>query len=293
MFLCTSPVDIKGEDIRVNFFMESVSNKYFFQDIDGFKINSGDYLDEVKAILPSNWEISRSGIYIYCQNRDAFDIPIQGWKIHVSSNIYNGNAILKIVSELAKEENFPFKFLGDKALHSITIQKPYPRSQSGKFITIYPKDTNHFIKVIEELYQKMKGMDGPYVLTDKRYKDCKVLYYRYGGFVPIKIDGSTNHYIFNKDGDLILDERKPYYMKPDFIDDPFNYEVQEDNSVNNLFNQYDNITPLRFSNSGGVYNAICRKTGKEVIVKEARPYTCMSLPDKMDAVDYRKNEKTC
>lgn len=276
----------------MNHYLESVSNKYFYQDIGGFKINS-DYLDEVKKVLSKSWEVMRSGIYIYFKKQGGPSIPVQGWKIHVSSNIKNAKSILKVVADYANEESFSFKFIADNQLHSISTQKPYPRSQSGKFITIYPKDEEQFTKVIENLYLKLKDMDGPYILTDKRYKDSKVLYYRYGGMTSIKklkFDGSLEYCIFDREGNMIPDERNPFYKKPDFVKEPFVFE-SNDNFPNPLLDSYKDIQPIRFTNSGGVYNAIAKETNQEVIIKEARPYTCMYLTVDKDAIDYRKFEK--
>jgi hypothetical protein len=58
--------------------------------------------------------------------------------------------------------------------------KTMNRASGGKFITIYPRNKNDFKFYIQNLYQILKPFEGPYILSDRRYKDCKVLYYRFG-----------------------------------------------------------------------------------------------------------------
>ncbi|MED1304304.1 hypothetical protein BK704_01410 [[Bacillus thuringiensis] serovar konkukian] len=279
------------------YFVDAISNKYYFEDVANFKINPADYFDVVRSELPEDWDVCRSGLYFNCDAQEKKNLPFQGWKIHISSNILNAVDILRIVSKKAIEHGFAFKFVADRELHSVSTQKAFPRSQSGKFITIYPENTAKFIRIIEDLYLSLKKFEGSYILSDRRYKDCKVLYYRYGGFKSIKrlkVDGSIELCIQDNKGGLIPDSRKPFFELPSFISDPFPQEkvgVSNDRTANRLFDTYANISPIKQSNSGGVYNAISRISGQNVIIKEARPCTLISFKDQIDAVDYRKNEE--
>ena len=58
------------------------------------------------------------------------------------------------------------------------------RGASGKFMAIYPSNEEHFTAIIQALDQATAGIAGPYILSDRRYRDNKVLFYRYGGFAP-------------------------------------------------------------------------------------------------------------
>ena len=54
------------------------------------------------------------------------------------------------------------------------------RILTGKFITIYPNE-GEFIPLLDELHSALSNQPrGPYILTDKRWKNGNV-YYRYGG----------------------------------------------------------------------------------------------------------------
>lgn len=57
---------------------------------------------------------------------------------------------------------------------------------SGKFITIYPRDEDHFVKLVARFHEATKEFKGPRVLSDRRYPRSSVLHYRYGTFRPGK-----------------------------------------------------------------------------------------------------------
>ncbi|MHB0807961.1 MAG: class III lanthionine synthetase LanKC N-terminal domain-containing protein [Facklamia hominis] len=233
------------------------------------------------------YKVERSGIYTCFFNLKQA-LPVQGWKIHISTNIYNSQDLLLALSEVANCNEISFKFVANKYLLTLTSLKGYSRVQAGKFITVYTEDQAEFEKVIENLYEKISGYSGPYILTDHRYKDCKVLYYRYGGYQLMWADDYHKQAaLITPQGDLIADQRQPEFVLPDFINDPFNF-IEFDEERSYLFDNYKEITPIRFTNSGGVYQALYHD--KRVILKESRPYTCLSFEDHLDSIDRRKNE---
>lgn len=113
-------------------------------------------------------------------------IPSQGWKIHISANMNNYKEILDIVAKICMDRELSFKFSSDTWLFCRINSKSIPREAAGKFITIYPDTEENFHTYIELFYDKLK-FEGPFILSDRRYKDCKVLYYRYGSIKTIRI----------------------------------------------------------------------------------------------------------
>lgn len=197
--------------------------------------------------------------------------------------------ILVKVTEYLDETNIAFKVIRSMALYQLTSQKSFPREMYGKFITIYPDSEKSFKKIIKGLYKILRKYRGPRILSDKRYKDCLVLYYRYGGINPIcKIDtlGHKKTYIKDGKGNLIEDIRNPYYDLVPFIKDPFRPEKF---TRSRLLKEYDVTDVVDFRNSGGIYAACCKKNGKKVIIKEARPYTVL-INKEDDAISLRQRE---
>lgn len=209
--------------------------------------------------------------------------PDHGWKIYISCYHDNYQEILSIISNFCFAENYSFKFVNDTNILKFLLSKNANRTESGKFITIYPFNENEFVQIIRKLYPLVNNMVGPYILSDKRYLDSKVIYYRYG---VISGEDSIMHF---KDG-TVNDDRLPYYNLPKYVQDPLHENVEKDNNSNNVLEKnYTNISAIHFSNSGGIYSAFNKVRQKEVVLKEARPYIGISTYN--DSIICRKREQ--
>lgn len=269
-------------------FFYTVAKDLFYEKFEE-KVISEEFLRAVKDKIDQNWSIIKTGIYFNVSRNKM--LPSQGWKIHVSTTIEDAEEILDITSNILIANRTPFKFLLDKNTLIMTSQKGYNRAAFGKFITIYPKDESEFTDILEKLYIQLKGFSGPYVLSDRRYKDCKVLYYRYGGFLKnyeLDDDGSHTFYIYNGHGRKVEDKRLPYYTCPDGIFEivPF-VEPSQDSK---LFKNYEIKEVIQFSNAGGIYLGKSRGNNNIVVIKEARPHTVLIDIGK-DAIFLRRKEE--
>ncbi|WP_342571389.1 lanthionine synthetase LanC family protein [Paenibacillus sp. FSL R5-0749] len=238
-------------------------------------------------------EVKNGSYYLQVYFSDVY-LPEFGWKIHISATPLNAEDILTIVNEYCGKNKVPFKFMKDAEILKRSLSKVWSRSSSGKFITIYPKDTKQFLLIIDDLYQLLKKYTGPFVLSDKRYKDCKVLYYRYGSMA------ATDQTLKNQNGDYIIvgpnkeqfiDEPQPYYQQPEWIENPVTQKddfLEENQGLKN--GRYSVLDIISISNSGGVYRAFDKYLNKNVILKEARPGTVV-LDNGMDAISLRHQEK--
>ncbi|MEY8749410.1 class III lanthionine synthetase LanKC [Alkalicoccobacillus gibsonii] len=221
-------------------------------------------------------------------------IPKQGWKIHISTNIKDAQETLNIIFELMIERSISFKYVKSIMELMLKDSKYGDRGSSGKFITIYPKDTNQFIYLLKLLRNELKHLKpGPYILNDKRWYDSNI-YFRYGAFIPRYLykDGEKLDAIENEKGELIEDQRVPYYSLPDFVEEPeeikkMDEEVDQLDTTSPLDN-YEIEEAIHFSNGGGVYIAI-NKDNKKSILKEGRPYTAVDAQDQ-DAFNRIVNE---
>lgn len=205
-------------------------------------------------------------------------LPTQGWKIHISSKYEDAQSILNEVSNFLWKKEISFKYVKREDLLFLKNSKYGDRSSSGKFITIYPHNEKEFIDLLHSLDCIVKRFEnGPYILSDKRWKDGNV-FFRYGGFEKIikKLKGKELYCIRNTKGELIEDVRKPYYILPDFVKEPKEV-VEMEKSINqkdegeNKFDKFKITNALHFSNGGGVYEALQKSTGLKVVIKEARP----------------------
>lgn len=251
-----------------------IGHPEYYESLDRYRPRSETYIRTVKRHLPDDWEIQPSGIWLNARP-PSVELPRQGFKIHVSAIPRYGVRTLNRVLPVIRNHNVPFKCLIDPYIHEFSHNKQYSRPQSGKFITIYPRNMEEFRNLLEALHRKTRDLDGPYILSDFRYPGSRVLFYRYGSFtrtlMELQVDGSFRPVIQAPDGRYVPDRRNPYPEHPEWIEDPFNQNLNLPDDVI-LHGRYYITEAIQNANSGGVYRAIDQKTGRQVIIKEARPH---------------------
>ena len=265
--------------------LEALADPEFYDSIDRFHAQEDEFLDLVKQMVPSDMIFARvNGVWFGCftpDERRRNGLPTQGWKIHVSSTVTGAQDLLRAVVPVLIRNEVDFKFSLDVRVLSLMNSKRWPRQGAGKFITIYPFDDDQFKSLIEQLYQATRQFQGPYILSDRRYKDSKVVFYRYGGMSPFKvlnIKGEKVPMLVSPSGERIPDTRYPYFHVPDWTKDPFEADraadslgTQNGSEIRLKEGRYLVKSSLNYTNSGGVYMADDTQTGQQVVIKEARP----------------------
>ena len=182
--------------------------------------------------------------------------------------------IRRVVPEL-RDTSTPFKLCSDDVMLRLSLSKGWPRQGVGKFLTIYPPTEAAFTALIERCYEVTREMWGPYVLSDRPYKDSHVVFYRYGGHASRSIVHPSGEQVFvltTPDGSLVPDERLAHYSPPTWVHDPFGEPiVARPTGAIRLKAQYEVSAALQFSARGGVYRATDTKTGEAVVIRESRP----------------------
>lgn len=225
----------------------------------------------------------------------VINTPAQGWKIHISATLSSAEEILNKAAHYCFEHEISFKHLKSQGVLLRSNMKYAPRSGSGKFVTIYPRNAEHANKILEELDSQLSGYPGPYILSDLRYKDGP-LYLRYGGFKKQYVKNDRDELvpaICDDMGNLVPDVREPRFYVPKWVQKPeFVLDMERALGKNERPSDfpYHVVNALHFSNGGGVYlaNPIDEPETK-VVIKEGRPYAGLS-PDLRDAVSRLENE---
>jgi len=270
----------------------SIAHREFYEVLSYYSL-SPVYVDHLKQLLPDAWTLRRDDVWVHALSQNLTATPvIQGFKIHISSSPLHALRVLELVVPVCVERNIHFKIAGDPFLLNLLNSKLQARGYSGKFMTIYPHDEEEFKDLIEHLYQQTKDetVEGPYILSDRRYKDSKLLFYRYGGFLPphrLNVDGTQTMFLVSPTGEYVPDQRLPYFHLPDWVRDPFTEATDMAQEGGTLLNdRYLVEGALHFSNSGGVYWGTDTATGQSIVIKEARPFTnCWSIGEQFwDAV---------
>ncbi|WP_436945299.1 class III lanthionine synthetase LanKC [Staphylococcus xylosus] len=233
----------------------------------------------VQKLNDNLWNQNKDENWYYCINRKN-ELPKQGWKIHITATLDEAQKTLDNVTPYLIEKNISFKFVPDYQELLFKNSKNGDRSSSGKFITVYPKNTKEFLNLLVALEKlTMSFCKGPYILNDKQWNGSNV-FFRYGGFVPMYTiyKGVTVPAIQTPEGKKIPDFRNPYYELPYFIEEPKMIKEMT-RKMDNLFEKEDTskfdelevLSALHFSNGGGVYKV--KKYDKILVMKEGRPET--------------------
>lgn len=273
--------------------MDTLMDDEFYESLDLYEPKARGFQDVAARHLPPKWTMSRKSIWCMCRPNDV-RLPEQGWKIHVSSTPNDAPAVLSIATRLFVRQGTAFKFAIDEFILSLQNGKSWSRGGSGKFITGYPADAAKCRALLDLLCDSLCGYDGPYVLSDRRYKDSRVVHYRYGGFTPRKrltARGERIHLLRMPGGRLVEDLRKPYFDLPEGVPDlvPDTTDDRDGSTMTLKDGRYVIESAISFSNSGGVYLGRDRRNDSQVVIKEARPFTSMTR-NGLDAVALLRKE---
>lgn len=257
-------------------FFFTLLDPLYFESVDRYQPQA-NYIRLAREELGNEWSIRPGGYWSQCTPPDPV-MATHGWKIHISSQVPLGEETLRRLLPVFREESLTFKFCSDQRMLALSLNKNWPRTAAGKFVTIYPPDIKSFKRVIERCAEATEDLDGPYILSDRRFRDSRVVHYRYGEHEAsreVGPSGERDPVLFGPNGERWSDARQPYYHFPRWVQDPFpdppsTEEPDEEGIL--LRDRYRVTRAERFSSIGGIYLAIDIETGREVIVREARPH---------------------
>ncbi|MGW3227128.1 class III lanthionine synthetase LanKC [Kitasatospora sp. NPDC001095] len=246
--------------------------------------------------LPPGWQRVEHGPWVHIRAPRA-QLPEQGWKVHVSATPDEAERVIDQVLAYCLEHELTWKFLRGRATVLTANGKYADRRSSGKLITLYPEDDTRLAQVLDELSTLLKGVPGPYVLSDLRYREGP-LYLRYGSFVQrycTDEQGRRVPAMIGPDGEPVPDVRGTVFTVPDWAPVP---EVVTAHLAADTAREAETATDfpfevtkaLHFSNGGGVYRATDQRDGREVVLREARPHAGLD-PAGRDAVQRLLSER--
>jgi hypothetical protein len=202
-------------------------------------------------------------------------MPDEGWKVHVSARLDRAQAVLDHVSDACAAEGVSFKHLRAELFFLFAHHKHGAREQAGKFCTAYPPDEQTARRLMDRLASALAGEEGPYTLTDRRYRDSRTVHYRWGAFrlrARRRTDGTSEWLMRDAAGRDRIDARRPFFALPEGMSDPFAEDTAAPHSGPVVLRGYEIQRAIRLSNAGGTYEARELRTGRRVFVKEARAH---------------------
>lgn len=240
--------------------------------------------------VPAGWTIVEDGPWTQVGAPDQ--LAKQGWKVHVSAQLCRAQDVLDAVALSCFEAGVTFKYLGTEFIFKAMHHKYGPRVQAGKFCAAYPRDAAQARRLMEVLSNRLTEEDGPYILTDRRFRDSRVIHYRYGSYQApslVEPDGSKVPTISSESGEPTRDLRLPRFVLPAGITDPFGDSDGQKQDGPITVGGYEFTKVLRHSSAGGSYLALDPSTGTEVFVREARAF-CGLHWDGVDSMSRLRHE---
>lgn len=249
---------------------------------------------QLRRPVPDGWAHDLSDTWAYYMPTGEAPLPTQGWKIHVSARVEDAERVVDTVWDYCVPRGVAFKFLRGPAVLVMVNSKAASRASSGKLVTIYPRDEGQLELVLKELDELLRGVEGPYILSDLRYGDGP-MFVRYGGFAErhcLSPSGERVLAVEDGDGKLIPDVRgatfsvPPWTTLPEFLEP----HLAARNAVTMEGLPYRIESVLHFSNGGGVYLARDTRTDERVVLKEGRPHAGLDVAGR-DAVARLEHER--
>lgn len=269
----------------------TLADDRFYEDISNF-LPDGDLEVKVRALRSAEVSTDRRGPWIVCRPV-GLPMPAHGWKIHVSTVPDQASPALDIILAEFAREPFHFKCLRDRRLVVAATSRWWQAGQLGKVFAIYPTDPADARALLERLHEVLDGIEGPYILTDRRYRDSLCLYYRYGEFISEKRtdhDGTETSFLRGPDNLEWADDRTPVYRRPPWVDELFPEPTVA--AASRDIHGYRVTGALQHTGAGGLYLAERISDGRTVVLKESRPRTAFATDGSSGQIRLRREFDT-
>ena len=217
----------------------------------------------------------------------SYNLPKLGFKIHISGTIENYRTIYESVIPYLIFRDVAFKYIEAKESIVYNLSEEESSAESGKLITIYPKNNKHCKQLLEELYKLIPSeCKGVYILSDRNYRDSNVIFYRFGCIKLIEnelVDGLPS--LKGTCGEYWQDFQRNYFDLPSWVDD---LQEKQEFKPSYLGDTYQVLELLKNGNGGNVYKAKQKDSGKLVVIIECRPHVICTTSTMKN--DVRENE---
>jgi hypothetical protein len=200
--------------------------------------------------------------------------PVQGWKIHLSATVLSAEEVFGCVYPILRNRDALFK-VPCRLEFLKSLNSGYPDfSQVGKFLTVYPRNDAEAVCLAQELHAATRGLSGPAIPFDVRYRKNSLVFYRYGSFSASSQNG-TKAVVFDPQGRPHRDMRDRSHAVPKWARDPFNRRRENPTRPRVPNSIGVDLLPLRAlaqRGKGGVYQAVDLSVSppRLVIIKEGR-----------------------
>ncbi|MFE5798040.1 protein kinase [Streptomyces sp. NPDC056503] len=150
----------------------------------------------------------------------------------------------------------------------------YGTSQIGKFLTVYPVDSNQALELASLLDQLTRRIPGPKVPFERPYRRGSRVFYRYGSFDSLEttVDSVRVPALRAPNGELVPDIRDDPDFEPPWASNPFPPTKNRGSKKSAFRTRYLVYEAVTQRGKGGVYRALCMDAAPMMrcVIKEGR-----------------------
>ena len=164
----------------------------------------------------------------------------QGWILHISAVVYQGEELLRAVLPILQNANCSFKIPISQALHQEFLECIYGYTKVGKVITVYAHSDEDTAELATALIGATRNLRGPRVPTDAWLGGT--VYTRYGAFNPILLRderGTIQKFIANDKDEWVPDPESIPFAIPAYarwiFTEPLRRPAKDPKILNNAF----------------------------------------------------------
>jgi hypothetical protein len=252
-----------------------------------------DFTEVARCHLPDGWRIELADGWTHVFP-PGVRLRAQGWKVHVSVVPDSAGPLLDRVIPVLVAYGCPFKFAASPERLTRLIGRHADRGSSGKFLTVYPLDDAGVPDLARALDEATDGLAGPRILSDRPVRTGSLVHVRFGGFVRrlrLAGNGVYEPVVTAPDGSWIADRRTAWFEPPPWAPkSPLTEAPSGDRPQSVLLDgRFLLRGAIRHANKGGVFRALDRRSGEEVVVKQGRRHVEVRS-DGGDVRDLLRNE---
>ena len=223
-------------------------------------------------------------------------VAAQGWKLHLSASQASAADVLRRALPVLLAEGASFKLTASYDELNDLNEGNGGLSQVGKFLTMYPDDELHAVRLAVALDEATRGLSGPRIPSDRPLRSGSLVHYRYGGFGDLFVQtriGQIVPALRAPDGELVPDERRARYEPPAWASDPFVAAgvaaIEAAGARRVVGGRYLIVATLHESPRGTVLSAIDVTTPRTCVIKHAHRHALVGR-DGRDASDRLRHE---
>lgn len=180
------------------------------------------YLD----CLGPGWEVTSrtsSEVAFFQITRKGIALPAQGWKVHVSASASEAAKFCHAVLPWLLSRGVACKIVANISSIIRVNSGWVGETQTGKILTVYPRDNEEAASIAMELDQRWSATEGPAVPSDLSVRPSGAVFLRYGAFdgeVLIDRFGKVLPALRAIDGTLVEDLRSSEGRQPNWATPP-------------------------------------------------------------------------